>query len=103
VIKSQTKTKTKSLEWETSRSPRHGQWLDTTEIKCSKIADSSRWGKRVRHHRQKSTTKIQAKRAPKCMNASSASTNAFLPKVFSFLDPQLPLETWIGYFPPPCW
>jgi hypothetical protein len=37
---------------------RQGQRLDTTEIKCSKIADSSRWGKRARHHRQKSTTKI---------------------------------------------
>jgi hypothetical protein len=37
---------------------RQGQWLDTTEIKCSKIANSSRWGKRARHHRHKSTTKI---------------------------------------------
>jgi hypothetical protein len=33
---------------------RQGQRLDTTEIKCSKIADSSRWVKRARHHRQKS-------------------------------------------------
>jgi hypothetical protein len=36
---------------------RQGQRINTTEIKCSKIADSSRWGKRARHHRQKSTTK----------------------------------------------
>jgi hypothetical protein len=42
---------------------RQGQQLDTTEIKCSKIADSSRWGKRARHHRQKSTTKIQTKKS----------------------------------------
>jgi hypothetical protein len=30
---------------------RQGQRLATTEIKCSKTADSSRWGKRARHHR----------------------------------------------------
>jgi hypothetical protein len=29
---------------------RQGQRLDTTEIKCSKIAHSSRWGKRARHY-----------------------------------------------------
>jgi hypothetical protein len=38
---------------------RQEQWLDTTEIKCSKTADSSRWRNGARHHRQKSTTKIQ--------------------------------------------
>jgi hypothetical protein len=63
VIKSQTKDKKRSLEWEKSRSLRQGQRLDTTEIKCSKIVDSSRWGKRARHHRQKNTTKIQAKKS----------------------------------------
>jgi hypothetical protein len=63
VIKSQTKAKKRSLEWECLGPLRQGQRLDTTEIKCSKIADSSRWGKRARHHRQKSTTKIQAKKS----------------------------------------
>jgi hypothetical protein len=42
---------------------RQWQRLDTTEIKCSKISDSSMWGKRARHHRQKSTTKIKAKKS----------------------------------------
>jgi hypothetical protein len=37
---------------------RQGQQLDNTDIKCSKIADSSRWDGRARHHWQKSTTKI---------------------------------------------
>jgi hypothetical protein len=35
-----------------------GQRLNTTEIKCSKNSDSSRWSKRAQHHQQTSTTKI---------------------------------------------
>jgi hypothetical protein len=42
VIKSQTKAKKRSLEREKSRSLRQGKQLDTTEIKCSKIVNSSR-------------------------------------------------------------
>jgi hypothetical protein len=81
---------------------RQGQRLDTTEIKCSKISDSSRWGKRARHHRQKSTTKIQAKKSSQKHECKLPWTNAFLPN-FSSLDAKLPLEIWIGYFPPLCW
>jgi hypothetical protein len=58
---------------------RQGQWLDTTEIKCSKIADSSTWGKRVDTISKSAQLKFRWKRAPKCMNASSPLTNAFLP------------------------
>jgi hypothetical protein len=50
---------------------RQGQWLDTTEIKCSKIADSSRWGKRADTIDKRAQLKFRRKRAPKCTNASS--------------------------------
>jgi hypothetical protein len=43
--------------------------------------------------------KFRWKRAPKCMNASSPWTNAF-PPIFLPSIAKLPLETWIGYFPP---
>jgi hypothetical protein len=59
----QTNAKTRSLEWEKSRPLRQGQWLNTTEVKCSKIADSSRWGKRARHHQQNSKIKIQVQKS----------------------------------------
>jgi hypothetical protein len=78
---------------------RQGQRLDTTEIKCSKIADSSRWGKRAQHHRQKSTTKIQAKKSSQ-MHESKLPLNKCISPNFSSLDAKLPLETWIGYSPP---
>jgi hypothetical protein len=80
---------------------RQGQRLNTTEIKCSKIADSSRWGKRARHHRQKSTTKIQVKKSSQMHECNLPLNKCISPK-FSFLDAHSPLETWIGYFPPPC-
>jgi hypothetical protein len=67
---------------------RQGQWLDTTETKCSKIADSLRWGKRARHNRQKSTTKIKRQRAPKCMSAIPPKQMHFS-QIFS-LDAKLP-------------
>jgi hypothetical protein len=81
---------------------RQGQRLDTTEIKCSKIVDSLRWGKRARHHQQKSTTKIQAKKSSQ-MHECKLPLNKCISPNFSSLDAKLPLETWIWYFPPPCW
>jgi hypothetical protein len=77
---------------------RQGQRLDTTEIKCSKVTDSSRWGKRARHHRQKSTTKIQAKKSSQKHQCKLPLNKCMSPN-FSFLDAKLPLETWIGYSP----
>jgi hypothetical protein len=81
---------------------RQGQRLNTTEIKCSKIVDSSRWGKRARYHRQKSTTKIQAKKSSQMHECKLPLNKCISPKI-SFLDAKLPLGTWIWYFPPPCW
>jgi hypothetical protein len=68
---------------------RQGQWLDTTEIKCSRIADSSRWGKRARHHRQKSTTRIQAKKSSQKHECQSPLNKCISPN-FSSLDANTP-------------
>jgi hypothetical protein len=68
---------------------RQWQRLNTTEIKCSKIADSSRWGKRARHHQQKSRTKIQAKKTSQMHECKVPLNKCSSPK-FSFLDANSP-------------
>jgi hypothetical protein len=78
---------------------RQGQRLNTTEIKCSKIAYSSRWGKRARHHRQKSTTKIQAKRSSQMHECKLPLNKCISPK-FSFLDANSPWKHELGTFLP---
>jgi hypothetical protein len=89
VIKNQTKGKKRSLEWERSRSPKARATLNTTKIKCSKIADSSRWGKRARHHRQKSTTKIQEKKSSQMHECKLPLNRCISPKI-SFLNAHPP-------------
>jgi hypothetical protein len=78
---------------------RQGQWLDTTEIKCSKIADSSRLGKRDRHHRQKSTTKNQAKKSSQMHECKLPLYKCISPN-FSSLDAKLPWKHELGAFLP---
>jgi hypothetical protein len=56
VIKAKQKLRKDHLSEKDLGPLRQGQRINTTEIKCSNIADSSRWGKRARHHRR--TTKI---------------------------------------------
>jgi hypothetical protein len=78
---------------------RQGQWLNTTEIKFSKIVDSSRWGKRARHHQQKSTTKIQAKKSSQ-MHECKLPLNKCISLKFSFLDAHHPGNmNWVRFSP----
>jgi hypothetical protein len=53
-----------------------------TEIRCSKIVDSSRWGKRARHHCQKSTTKIHAKKSSQMHECKLRLNKCISPKFF---------------------
>jgi hypothetical protein len=78
VIKSQTKAKTKSLERASLGPLRQGQWLNTTEIKCSKLPTPQgeakgldTIGRRAKHKANSGNTK-----SSQSMNASPTSTNA---------------------------
>jgi hypothetical protein len=79
---------------------RQGQRLDTTKIKCSKIADSSRWGKRARHHRQKSTTKKSGeKELPNAWMQAPPWTNAFSPNFLSSMQTPPGIMNWVLFSP----
>jgi hypothetical protein len=83
VIKSQTKTKTGSPEWEKSRSPkaratnRHNRDKMLLSTSQGEVKGLDTIGKRAQ-------LKIRWKRVPQCINASSPWTNAFQ-LIFSFL------------------
>jgi hypothetical protein len=85
---------------------RQGQGLDTTVIKWSKVVDSSRWGKRVQHHRQKSTTKNQAKKSSQ-MHECKLPLNKCISRNFSPtwwktpLGCNFPSKATIGYYSSP--
>jgi hypothetical protein len=100
VIKSQTKAKKRSLEWEQSRSP---QTRVTTRHNRDKMLQNC-WLLKVRQKGSTPSanekTKIEKKRAPKCMNASSPLNKCISPN-FSYLDVKTPPGNMNWVLPPP--
>jgi hypothetical protein len=100
MIKSQTKAKKRSLEWEKSRSPkarataRHNRdkMLQNLSTPQGEAKGLDTIGKRVQ-------LKSRRKRSPKCMNASSPWTNAFLQNFYPLMQKPPGNKNWVLSLP----
>jgi hypothetical protein len=99
VIKSQTKAKKRSLEWEQYRSPKARIMSQHNRDKMLQNC----WPLEVRKKGSSPSAKEHSGKKELLMHECKLPLNKCISPYFSSLDAKLPLETWIGYFRPPCW